>query len=177
MKVIVASRNPVKINATLYGFGDFYDEVGVEGVSVESGVPDQPMNDEETLTGARTRVANAQKLFPEADFWIGIEGGLHREAEGLVAFAWIVISDGSQKGESRTTSFLLPPKIASLIDNGYELGTANDMVFQQHNSKQKSGAVGLLTGDKIDRTQLYRQAVQLALIPFLNKELYSPISL
>ncbi|MCK3685899.1 inosine/xanthosine triphosphatase [Maribellus sp. YY47] len=174
MKIIVASKNPVKINATLEGFGDFFDEVSVEGVSVESGVSDQPMSDEETLAGARNRVANAQKLFPGADFWIGVEGGLQREAEGLVAFAWIVITDGSQKGESRTTSFMLPPKVALLVESGYELGTANDMVFKQHNSKQKSGAVGLLTGDKIDRTQLYRQAVQLALIPFLNKELYSP---
>lgn len=176
MKIIVASQNPVKINAASEGFGAFFDPVIVDGVSVKSGVSDQPMSDEETLEGARNRVANARKQFPEADFWIGIEGGLHREKEGLVAFAWVVISDGLQNGQSRTTSFLLPPKVAVLIDSGYELGIANDMVFKQHNSKQKSGAVGLLTGDKIDRTQLYRQAVQLALIPFLNKELYLPIS-
>ncbi|MFV0592597.1 MAG: inosine/xanthosine triphosphatase [Draconibacterium sp.] len=176
MKIIVASKNPVKINATVEGFGAFYDEVSAEGVSVESGVPDQPMSDEETREGARNRVVNARNLFPEADYWIGIEGGLHREKEALVAFAWVVISDGKQKGESRTTSFILPPKVALLIESGYELGTANDLVFDQHNSKQKSGAVGLLTGDKIDRTQLYRQAVQLALIPFLNKELYFPVN-
>ena len=54
-----------------------------------------------------------------------------------------------------------------------ELGEADDIVFGQSNSKQKSGAVGLLTGDIIDRKSLYEEAVVLALIPFKNEELYS----
>ncbi|MGK0308683.1 MAG: non-canonical (house-cleaning) NTP pyrophosphatase, partial [Urechidicola sp.] len=40
------------------------------------------------------------------------------------------------------------------------------------NSKQKNGAVGILTGNLIDRTQFYVEAMVLALIPFLNKEIY-----
>jgi non-canonical (house-cleaning) NTP pyrophosphatase len=88
----------------------------------------------------------------------------------------VVISDGKLTGESRTTTFRLPPGVTRLIDSGFELGDANDHIFREHNSKQKSGAVGLLTGDRIDRTQLYMQAVQLALIPFINPELYDAIS-
>ncbi|MBQ0741266.1 DUF84 family protein, partial [Aquimarina celericrescens] len=37
---------------------------------------------------------------------------------------------------------------------------------------QKSGAVGILTGDIIDRTAYYTEAGILALIPFKNADLY-----
>jgi non-canonical (house-cleaning) NTP pyrophosphatase len=53
-----------------------------------------------------------------------------------------------------------------------ELGVANDMVFNETNSKQKNGAVGLLTHNQIDRVELYRAGVVLALIPFVNQGLY-----
>jgi non-canonical (house-cleaning) NTP pyrophosphatase len=46
------------------------------------------------------------------------------------------------------------------------------MVFGQENSKQKHGAVGSLTKNRINRTQLYVQAVQLALVPFINPGLF-----
>ncbi len=46
------------------------------------------------------------------------------------------------------------------------------MVFGRTNSKQGNGAVGLLTGDVIDRAAYYVHAVILALIPFRNPELY-----
>ncbi|HYQ57160.1 MAG TPA: DUF84 family protein, partial [Draconibacterium sp.] len=69
-------------------------------------------------------------------------------------------------------TFQLPPKIAELIAQGYELGDANDILFKQKNSKQKTGAVGLLTGNRINRTALYKQAVELAIVPFINPGLY-----
>jgi len=173
MKIIVASKNPVKINAVKEGFQSYFLKTEIEGVSIDSGVPDQPMSDEETLLGARNRVGNSRKHFPRNDFWVGIEGGVERDEFGLTAFAWVVIQSNEQTGEARTTTFRLPEKVARLIDQGFELGHANDRIFGEHNSKQNSGAVGLLTNDKITRTELYRQAVQLALIPFINKELYS----
>ena len=172
MKIIVASKNPVKINAVAEGFNSFFSETEVQGASVESGVSDQPMSDKETLEGAFNRAQNARKNFKDADFWVGIEGGVERDSKGLTAFAWIVIDDSLYQSEARTTTFRLPNEVTRLIDKGYELGTANDKIFSEHNSKQHSGAVGLLTGDTITRTGLYRQAVQLALIPFINRKLY-----
>jgi non-canonical (house-cleaning) NTP pyrophosphatase len=52
-----------------------------------------------------------------------------------------------------------------------ELGEADDLVFGQINSKQQNGAIGILTNDLIDRESLYRPAVIMALIPFLNPTL------
>lgn len=173
LKVAIASKNPVKVDAVAQGFGSFFNELETASLSVESGVPDQPMSDSETRQGAINRVVNARTAHPDFDFWVGIEGGVHRDASGLTAFAWVVILNQSHLGEARTTSFRLPEKVRKLIDEGYELGDANDRIFGQHNSKQNSGAVGLLTRDVVTRTQLYRQAVEMALIPFINTELYA----
>jgi inosine/xanthosine triphosphatase len=172
IKVVVASKNPVKVNAVLGGFSSYFHEVYVEKVEVNSGVSDQPLSDEETRKGAIIRAKNAKKSFKDADFWVGIEGGIESGDFSLTAFAWVVILSADKSGESRTTTFQLPTKVAELIAQGYELGHANDIVFGQTNSKQKHGAVGLLTKNQIDRTALYQQAVQLALVPFINPELF-----
>lgn len=172
MKIVVASENPVKLKAVEKGFRKFFEDVDVVGIHTSSGVSDQPLTEEETLTGARNRVLTARRTITDAEFWVGIEGGVQALDDGLAAFAWIVISSAGKKGEARTATFLLPQKVSHLIAGGMELGTANDLVFNESGSKQKKGAVGLLTHNAIDRTELYCQAVVLALIPFVNRDLY-----
>ena len=174
-KIVVASKNPVKINTALAGFTKMFpDELfDVEGVSVPSNVSDQPLSEEETLKGAINRVENAYKEIPDADYWIGIEGGLEEINGDFEAFAWIVVRDRSDKlGKGRTGSFFLPKAVSDLVKQGFELGTADDMVFKKENSKQSNGAVGILTNDVLTRTTYYEPAVILALIPFKNPSLY-----
>jgi len=55
MKVLVGSENPVKIQSVRDGFLPFFEHVEVEGISVDTGVPHQPMNDE-TFEGAKNRL-------------------------------------------------------------------------------------------------------------------------
>jgi inosine/xanthosine triphosphatase len=182
-KIIVASQNPVKIEAVKQGFEQLFNDgmVGqleVTGVSVPSGVPDQPMGQQETLQGAENRVKAASEQFAGADYYIGIEGGLEETDHGMLAFAWVVsgFQDGSSSslklGRGRSASFYLPEKIAALISQGKELGEADDIVFGVKNSKQSNGAVGILTDDAITRTSLYVPAVILSLLPFKAPQLY-----
>lgn len=131
------------------------------------------MSDAETYKGALNRVTAASVKVPEADFWVGIEGGVEEKNNEMEVFAWIVIkSNENLVGKGRTGTFFLPPKVSDLIHQGKELGEADDIVFGKMNSKQKNGAVGILTGDVIDRTTFYVDAIVLALIPFRNKALY-----
>lgn len=175
LTVVVASRNPVKINAVLDSFQRMFPHYHFTAapLDVSSGVADQPMSDEETLNGAYNRVENAFAAKPEADFWIGIEGGIAKIENSLAAFAWVVVKGKDLTGKARSGLFFLPPAVQELIDQGMELGTADDIVFGHSNSKQKGGAVGLLTDGVVDRKELYEQAVILALIPVKNKALYS----
>lgn len=173
MRIIVASKNPVKIAASRRGFEQVFADQPIEilGIEVDSGVDAQPMSDRETARGARQRADTAAEAQPDADYWVGLEGGVDDDA-GMHAFAWVVVRRGHQYGRSRTASFELPPRIAELVRGGTELGEADDQVFGEVGSKRKQGAVGLLTGGLIDRAELYEPAVALALIPMLNPKLF-----
>lgn len=173
-RIIVASTNPVKIQAALGGFlRMFPDEMfEISGVNVDSGVSDQPFGNLETLMGARMRAENARTSAPEADYWVGIEGGVEEDNGELAAFAWIVVLSSSLCGKGRTGTFFLPHAVAKLVRQGKELGDADDIVFGKKNSKQQNGALGLLTNNILNRTILYEFAVMLALIPFKNPDLY-----
>ncbi len=174
-KVVVASRNPVKLAATEVAFRTVFPGQNFEFISEEvlSGVADQPMSDEETQQGVWNRAQNAQKRFPDAEYWVGLEGGVDAKDNQLEAFAWMEVTskDGLQ-GSARTASFVLPPKIAELIKGGMELGTADDIVFSKTNSKQQNGAVGILTDNAVTRKTYYEHALVLALIPHKNPDLY-----
>lgn len=172
--VIVGSRNPIKIKSTDHAFHKIFEDAFlVQGLEVSSGVSDQPLGDKETLTGALNRAQNAKKAFPEADFWVGIEGGVE-ETDGIMnAFAFIVVLDQKGKaGKAKTATFDLPDVIAKLIKGGMELGTADDQHFNRENSKEGDGAVGILTNGAITRKEYYEQAIMLALIPFSNEAMY-----
>ncbi len=174
MKIIVASKNPVKMNAALSGFCQMFpgENFEIEGVSVPSGVSDQPMSDDETLRGALTRVENASAS-ALGDYWVGMEGGVEHVNGEMHSFAWIVVkSAGGKIGKGKTGTFILPPKVSELIQQGMELGDADDAVFGMKNSKQQNGAIGILTGDLVGRAEHYDRAVVLALIPFKNEHLY-----
>ena len=172
--IILASENPVKRLAVQNGFCRTFPQraFNIHSVTIPSGVSDQPASDDETLQGACNRAAGAAQKFPQADYWVGIEGGVDAFHSELAAFAWVVIRSNNQSGKARTGNFYLPPAIIALIKQGFELGVADDQVFGRSNSKQEKGAVGLLTHNRIDRAALYEQAVILALIPFVNPDLY-----
>lgn len=148
------------------------EDFEVTGINVSSGVSDQPMTDEETRQGALNRAKNAMKSYASADFWVGIEGGIEEQYGEMLAFAWVVILSKHQQGQSRTSTFSLPPAVTQLIHQGIELGHANDQVFDEHNSKTSGGAVGTLTKGILDRTAYYVQPVLLALVPFINGTMF-----
>jgi inosine/xanthosine triphosphatase len=170
-KIIVASQNPVKINAALDAFHQIFPEqtFEVSGVSVPSGVSDQPMTSAETSQGAMNRATNAHDGQSDADYWVGIEGGIHDTDVGMQCFAWVVVLGRDERiGRGQTAVFYLPIEVADIVRDGMELGHADDKVFGRSNSKQQNGAIGLLTNDAVDRTSYYIQAVIMALVPFKN---------
>lgn len=173
-RVVVASRNPVKLEAVRSGFAQMFPhaEFQFEMVEMPSGVSDQPLTNAETLTGARNRAQGAAAAAPAAEFWVGVEGGVEEFDGEMTSFSWVYIQSPRQVGKARSATFILPQAVAGLLRLGVELGDADDRVFGRVNSKQDNGAVGILTENVIDRARLYEQAVILALIPFKNEAFY-----
>lgn len=171
MKVIIASQNPAKIRAVSAAFSLQYPDKIIEFVStsVESGVSDQPLSDAETRLGARNRAINANLIHRDADFWIGLEGGVESIEGQLTAFAWMAVQGSDKRiSEARTVTLPLPPAVKALMDEGLELGEANDRVFSTINSKHQGGAFGLLTNGLYTREGVYTEALVIALLPFVN---------
>lgn len=172
--VIIASTNPVKIDATRIGFRRMFPEADFrfEGIKSESGVSNQPMTRAETLKGAINRAHYAAQQAPTADYTVGIEGGVEADEAGhLQVFAWVVVMHGTTLGRAQTGVFYLPDEVAQLILTGVELGAADDVIFGRSNSKQQNGSIGLLTDDALTRTYYYVDAVVMALIPFKKPHL------
>lgn len=174
-ELVVASTNPVKIDAVRKAFGQLFAEhkFNVEGLDVPSCVSDQPISHLETYQGALNRARNAAKARPNATYAIGIEGGIAiADNDEMMVFAWVVVihRDG-RLGKAQTGVFFLPQEVSQLIRAGYELGHADDIIFGRQNSKQHNGSIGLLTNDLITRTDYYVPAVIMAFIPFKNPHL------
>lgn len=169
MKVVVASQNPVKVNATLDAFQEQFpaDKIDLISADVASGVSDQPMGDEETRQGAVTRARNALSEHPDADFGVGMEGGICDVCGIAYTFAWmVVLSQAGQVSASRSMLLPLPDKVMSLVGSGIELGHAIDEVFGTQNIKQKGGAFGVLTSGRMTRQSVYVDTLFCALLPF-----------
>lgn len=170
IKVVVASTNPVKIQAVQEAFTPFFNNsFEVEGFEVSSGIKEQPLSDQETFIGASNRVDNLKKKYPGADFYIGIEGGVDLFGGNYFhGFGWVYILSGDKVSFSRSSTFPLTAEISQMIQEGKELGPITDELFGLKESKKKGGIIGVLTNGVVDRKELYIQPIQFALIPFIK---------
>lgn len=172
LKVVLGSTSPAKrraVESAVRAAAGEAAAVRLESVAARSGVPDQPWGDAETRRGANERARQARLFVPHAALAFGIEGGVQDGADGsLWAFAWVVVigADG-RKGTARSSAFPLPEELSDAVRAGAELGDALDAAYGLTRAKDGAGAVGVLTGGLMDRAELYRPAVLLALIPWL----------
>lgn len=174
MKIAVGSKNPAKIQAVKEAFTRVFPhkKIDVVGVDVESRVSKQPMNDKESIAGARQRAKKAQKLV-KADYAVGLEGGIAKIEDKWFDCGWmVVLSKDGKEGIGSTVRMELPGKIVKLIKEGKELGEANDIIFGTVNSKHHQGHFGLMTNNTITRISGYSDGVISALSRFLKPKIF-----
>jgi len=176
MKILVGSQNPVKINSAAEAFKKYFEDVEVTGISVNSGVPDQPV-EEQVLQGAKNRAGellslnNTQKLGGE--YFVGIEGGIAKLTGTWFSFGGICILDkDGNKGYGTSPLFELPKTIIDQLLEGTELGNIMDRLQNEENTKQKLGAIGYFTNEVMSRKELYVSGIITAMIPLLHKNLF-----
>ena len=176
MKVLVGSRNPTKIGAVQDVFDRCFGEAEVVGIEVDSGVAGQPVGDE-TFTGAENRARALVRLNAEqgldARYCVGIEGGVAPLHGRWFAFGAVCIADADGRlGFGVTSHFELPDQIAAALADGTELGSVIDELTGLRDTRLGGGAIGHLSRGRLDRRGLAAQGVFMALIPFLNGELF-----
>ena len=170
--VVVGSTNPVKVAAVMAVLERSGSHARVRGLAVPSGVRDQPEGDAETIRGATQRAKSALEA-SDADFAIGIEGGIVEEAGYMRTCAWAAVATrGGRVGVGGSLAMMLPDRVATLVRGGIELGHAMDCVSGGRDTKHGAGAVGILTAGLVDRQRAYEALVTYALAPFLAPAYY-----
>lgn len=175
MKILVASKNRVKVEAAKEAFEDYFDTIEVEGISVSSDVPDEPVNDEIYL-GAKNRVNNLKKYAKEnnieADYYVAIESGITNLLGKWAIINVAVIGDNDYL-ESFGTSpgFPVPDKYVDRIINE-DLGIVMDEIFKEDDLRSKQGGIGLLTRGKMDRKNISKAAFIMALTEIINGDIW-----
>ena len=155
VKVLVGSKNPVKIESVKEAFSHYFEDLEVIGVSVDSNVPDQPVNDQ-TFQGAQNRARALQKIDPEANFFVGIEGGIFNLYSKWFGAGVMCIMDNSGKmGLGMSPHFEIANHHVAELLQGVELGDIAERLTGEENVKQKGGVIGFLTKGKLSRKNLY----------------------
>ncbi len=173
MKVVVGSKNPVKLNATRNVLKKIYNDLEIKPSEVDSEVPDQPFGLDETINGAINRAKNA--FTDWADLSVGIESGLMETPNtitGYIDLQWCAIFDGDRVTIGVSSGFEYPPMVINEVLNGFEVGDIMDKITGVENLGQKKGAVSRLSEDMLDRTENTEQCVLTAMIPRMNEEMY-----
>ena len=170
--VYVGSKNPVKIGAAQRALSQWFESSHIDaiGMSVSSGVAEQPMSESETRLGAvnRVRKCHAELLEKELPFdWImAFEGGVDRFEDGPATFAYVAISNGKQIAMGRSANLALPHAVYAELLKGKELGDVIDAYFNTRNIKQKGGAISVLTKGLATRQSVYVTATLMTMSRF-----------
>lgn len=179
MYIFVGSTNPVKINSTTMAASETWPNVKVVGLATVSGIAEQPMSDDETRIGSENRAKDvleqAKKQLLDQGLslselegqllGVGLEGGVFEKNKGeLWSTVWASVLDlNGNLFQSNGARFKVPAIIAKPLLAGGEMGPVVSKLVGQDNIKQKSGAIGVITKNFIDRTEEYTTIVKLAL--------------
>jgi inosine/xanthosine triphosphatase len=172
--VAVGSTNPTKVNAVRRAVR-LLCNARVESVAVESGVPPQPSSYKSVMLGAVNRAVRALEA-TNADYGVGIEAGFDIQAGIPVEFqvAAVVDRDG-RVSLGLSPGFMLPQEWLGELLAGKELGSIAEKVTGRKGAGERLGLIGYLTYGHITRLELSYYATVMALVPLLNRRLYSTL--
>lgn len=168
-RVAVGSTNPAKTEAVRQAFEALDDIGGFTLVAVACDTDTaQPWGESATRSGALAR-AEAARADEEADWGIGLEGGLVNDDKGVLVTSWIAACQAdAAPALVRSAGFYLPRPVAERVRTGVTLEEAWQRLDGRQAIGRDSGTVGALSGERFDRTRLYREAVILAVALLLG---------
>lgn len=190
-RVRVGSAKEPKIEAVRSALAAFVSGVEIEGVSVESGVPEQPVGLDEIAAGARNR---ARRAFEggggrDIDLGFGIEDGLVELSLGghseVLNIGCALVTDGRRESLGLSSGFAYPPDCtAPALLRREDIGSVFDRLWRDYRGTgdgsgtvEPSGAgignIGKLTLGVLPRSEYGRHAVICALLKFLHPSLYA----
>jgi inosine/xanthosine triphosphatase len=177
IKIGIGSTNPSKVEGVKSAFGryshDFSKPVFIP-VDVKTAVGEQPSGDQ-TIKGAMNR---AKAALRDNDMGIGIEAGLfkNRLLRSTFDIQYCVILDRTGYVSSgHGMGFSYPPQVLKNVNEGQTVGKSMSSVSGITDIGRKDGAIGYLSRGVVARAELTEQAVIAALLPRINRVLYTSL--
>lgn len=181
-RVHVGSTNGPKLDAVRGALSPYLRELAVSGVSVASGVPEQPVGFDEIVAGARQR-ARAAMAGGGCDLAVGLEDGLVEiPAAGRHAlnFGCAAVTDGRRVALGFSAGFAYPPGCADeAVATRAPIGGLFDALWARARGEAGAvsaalglGNVGRLTAGVLPRAEYARHAVVCAFVQLLHPDLY-----
>lgn len=175
MKILMGTKNPGKIEGAKQAFERYFDNVEISGIPVNSDVSNQPFN-EEILQGAKNRVKNLKEYAIQnnivADYYVATEAGIFDSLGELIDINSAVIEDSNGlQSIGISQGFQIPDKYIDEIKET-ELGAVMNRIFNGTELNKGNGGISILTRDEITRIDLTRNACIMALIKYLNGEIW-----
>ena len=198
-RVRVGTLNPPKLEAVRAAFAAFAPAVEVDGIEVDSGVPEQPVGYDEIIRGARNRASLAAASSP-CDFGVGIEDGLvslptadptsaddaHRNIHMNLHMniGCAAVTDGRRTAIGFSSAFAYPPQCSEpAVAERQPIGEIFDRIWEQRKasgadspasvpSAITGGNIGRLSDGVLTRSEYARHGVLCALVAFLQPDLY-----
>ena len=175
MKILMGTKNPGKIEGAKNAFSRYFKDVEIEGISVDSEVGNQPVN-EEIFQGAKNRVKNLKKYAKEnnieADYYVATEAGITNLLGDWIDINSAVVEDSNGfQSVGTSQGFPIPERyIQEIIDT--ELGKVMDKVFEGKELGKGKGGIYNLTHNQLTRLELTEGAIIMALISHINGDIW-----
>ncbi|OUB73469.1 inosine/xanthosine triphosphatase [Bacillus thuringiensis] len=175
MKVLLTSTNQAKMKAVSDVFASvFNDDFEIIPISVDSGVSETPVNDEEALVGCRGRIKNAS--IEDVDYIVSMEGLIQKFSYGTFVYGIVVIYDKANDHEAIGCSakVRVPDKLAKAITPDKKLSDLVLNMYSADKTKELSliGTNGVITNGIFNRVDEFNGALKSALGYLINKENY-----
>ncbi|GAB4327640.1 MAG: inosine/xanthosine triphosphatase [Promethearchaeota archaeon] len=182
---VVATRNPLKVRGTRKAFELVFG--AAEAVPVEPpDLPPQPLTLSETTNGAVQRAKWAIRAFFRGEgendsrvtFGVGVEAGLQPTREALTGFlSYQICAVADPDGRvtlGASPGFEYPPAVVRKVTSARQSEVADAMAEVTGDSQIKTttGAIGYLSKGLLDREELTRLGVLMALVPRIRPQLY-----
>lgn len=171
VKILIGTKNPCKIEGATEALKNYFNEFDIEGISVESNVGEEPVNNE-IYEGARNRVNNliqyALENNIEADYYLGVESGITNLLGKWVIINIAVIKDkNGYESWGTSSAFPVPDKYVEEIIST-DLGKVMDKIFKKSDLRSSKGGISFVTNGIISRVDLTRDAFVMALTQHVN---------
>ena len=172
MKVLIATKNQGKIEGAKRALLNYYNDIEIKGIPVDSDVGEQPV-DNEIYIGAKNRVKNLKKYAKEnninAELYLSIESGINKLLGRWMITNIAVIEDNKEfESYGTSPSFPVPERLVQDIINTDLSQVMNNIFEKDEERHNKGGGIQLLTHDKVSRIDLTEMAFIMALTKYIN---------